>query len=131
MYEFYHCFFIILFLALILFIAWIHWPRNRNKAVQGRGIVCRLYGISRNPNFVFYYLVILIYLMIFPSFILFLLYFLLIVVNHRLILEQERYLETIYGEAFREYKNSVNRYLSFRYVPDKSVHCMKNMSREL
>lgn len=131
MYEFSHWFFILLFLALIFFIAWLHWPRNKNKSLQVNGLMCRLYGISRNPNFMFYYLVILVYLLIFPSLVLFGLYLLLIVVNHRLILEQERYLETIYGDDFRNYKNSVNRYLSFRYVPDKSVHCMKNMSREL
>ncbi len=131
MYEFSHIFFVFLFLALLIFIARIHWPRKKNKSMQINTLMCRLYGISRNPNFVFYYLVILSYLLIFPSLVLFGLYLLLMIVNHRLILEQERYLETIYGEAFRNYKKRVNRYLSFRYVPDKSVHCMKNMSREL
>jgi len=131
MYEFAHIFFVLLFLALLFFIAWIHWPRKKNKSIEVNPLMCRLYGISRNPNFMFYYFVILTYLLIFPSLVLFGLYLLLIIVNHRLILEQERYLETIYGEAFRNYKKSVNRYLSFRYVPDKSVHCMKNMSREL
>lgn len=131
MYEIFHYFFILLFLVLIFFIAWIHWPRNKYKSLQVKGLMCRFYGISRNPNFMFYYLVILVYLLIFPSLLLFGLYSLLVVVNHRLILEQERYLETIYGDGFRDYKKSVKRYLSFRYVPDKSVHCMKNMSREL
>ncbi len=70
-----------------------------------------IYRMSRNPYFLSYDLLIFGYMLIFPSVILFLLYLPLVFVFHKMILEEEKYLETVHGGSYLNYKKRVNRYL--------------------
>ena len=73
-----------------------------------------IYRISRNPYFFSYDLLILGYILIFPSPVLVILYVPLVIVFHNMILEEEKYLQTVHGEVYLNYKQRVNRYLSLR-----------------
>jgi len=73
-----------------------------------------IYRFSRNPYFFSYSVLICGYLLIFPSLILFILWVLLGVTFHKMILEEEIYLESVHGEHYLNYKNKVNRYITFR-----------------
>lgn len=71
-----------------------------------------IYKFSRNPYFLSYYLIILGFVLIFPSPFIIVPYFLVIVLFHSMILEEEKYLENTHGEAYFNYKKKVNRYIS-------------------
>jgi len=69
-----------------------------------------IYRFSRNPYFLSYDILILGYLFIFPSPVLFTLYLILVYIFHNMILEEEKYLESTHGDLYREYKMKVGRY---------------------
>ncbi len=69
-----------------------------------------IYAISRNPYFLSYGILILGFLLIFPSLLLAGLYMGLVITFHRMILEEEQYLESVHGDAYRQYRASVGRY---------------------
>jgi len=73
-----------------------------------------IYRISRNPYFLSYSVLILGYILIFPSMILIGLLILLATVFHKMILEEEKYLESIHGDKYLDYKRKVNRYITLR-----------------
>ena len=73
-----------------------------------------IYRYSRNPYFLSYSILIFGYILIFPSIILFGLLFLLAIVFHKMILEEEKYLETVHGTKYLDYKKKVNRYITFK-----------------
>ena len=73
-----------------------------------------IYRISRNPYFFSYDLLILGFIFVFPSPILVILYVPLVIVFHKMILEEEKYLENVHGEVYLLYKRRVNRYLTLR-----------------
>jgi len=69
-----------------------------------------IYRFSRNPYFLSYDVLILGYLFIFPSPVLFILYLILVYVFHKMILDEEKYLESTHDDLYREYKMKVGRY---------------------
>ena len=71
-----------------------------------------IYRISRNPYFLSYSVLILGYILIFPSLILIGLLIILATVFHKMILEEEKYLESIHGNMYLDYKRKVNRYIT-------------------
>jgi len=73
-----------------------------------------IYRISRNPYFLSYSVLILGYILIFPSLILIGLLIILATVFHKMILEEEKYLESIHGNMYLDYKRKVNRYITLR-----------------
>lgn len=73
-----------------------------------------IYRISRNPYFFSYDLLILGYIFIYPSIVLVVLYVPLVIVFHKMILEEEQYLETVHSDVYLNYKRRVNRYLTVK-----------------
>lgn len=73
-----------------------------------------IYRFSRNPYFLSYSVLILGYILIFPSIILIGLLILLATVFHKMIIEEEKYLESIHGDKYLDYKRKVNRYITLR-----------------
>jgi protein-S-isoprenylcysteine O-methyltransferase Ste14 len=71
-----------------------------------------VYRISRNPYFLSYYVLILGYIFVYPSLILLVLYVTLVFVFHKMILVEEKYLETMHGDLYLNYKKKVKRYFS-------------------
>lgn len=71
-----------------------------------------IYRISRNPYFLSYDILIFGYILIFPSLILIILYVTLVIVFHRMILEEEKYLQSVHDTTYLDYKRKVNRYLT-------------------
>lgn len=70
-----------------------------------------IYKISRNPTYLFSYVAILGIVIISNSFILFVLLILLIVFTHKIIINEEQFLEKIYGNKYLRYKKKTPRYL--------------------
>jgi len=73
-----------------------------------------IYKISRNPYFLSYNILILGYIFIFPSFVLITFYLTLVIIFHNMILEEEKYLLSVHGENYIDYKKKVNRYLTVK-----------------
>jgi protein-S-isoprenylcysteine O-methyltransferase Ste14 len=73
-----------------------------------------IYKISRNPYFFSYDMLILGYILIFPSIVLFILYLTLVTIFHNMILEEEKYLQSVHGDSYLNYKRKVNRYLTMK-----------------
>lgn len=69
-----------------------------------------IYSMSRNPYFFSYVLLILGYILIYPSLILILLYLPLVFVFHKMNLEEEKYLKSVHGNSYLFYKKKVKRY---------------------
>ena len=70
-----------------------------------------IFRVSRNPYFLSHDILIFGYLLIFTSPVLIALYVMLVAVFHRMILEEEKYLEAVHGEAYAEYRKTSARYL--------------------
>ncbi|NHZ86957.1 MAG: DUF1295 domain-containing protein [Planctomycetia bacterium] len=77
-------------------------------------ITSGIFRVSRNPYFFSYDMFIIGYILVFPSIILFILYVTLAIVFHKMILEEEKYLETVHGISYLDYKKKVNRYLTLK-----------------
>ena len=73
-----------------------------------------IFRISRNPYFFSYDILIIGYIFVFPSAIIVILYLILTIVFHKMILEEEKYLETVHGISYLDYKKKVNRYLTLK-----------------
>lgn len=71
-----------------------------------------VYRISRNPYFFSYDVLVLGFLLVFPSVVLGVLYLLLVIIFHLMILEEEQYLERVHGKSYSDYKQRVGRYIT-------------------
>jgi protein-S-isoprenylcysteine O-methyltransferase Ste14 len=71
-----------------------------------------IYRFSRNPYFLSYYILMLGFVLFFPSVFLIVPYLVILYVFHSMILEEEKYLEKMHGENYLNYKNKVNRYVT-------------------
>ncbi len=108
--------YVLIFIALLVGIAALIEMRNSwrvgIKHDQKTDLVTTgIYSLSRNPYFLSYILLFIGIFLIFPSIILLLLVIGLITIFHRMILEEEVYLEKVQGEAYIQYKKRVRRYL--------------------
>jgi protein-S-isoprenylcysteine O-methyltransferase Ste14 len=74
-----------------------------------------IYRFSRNPYFFSYDILILGYILIFPSIILIILHLALVIIFHNMILEEEKYLESVHGDLYLDYKRKVKRYLTIKF----------------
>ncbi len=74
-------------------------------------ITVGIYKFCRNPYFLSYEIFFLGYILYFPSLILISLYLPLIVIFHKIILDEEKFLETAHGEVYISFKQKVKRYL--------------------
>ena len=77
-------------------------------------ITTRIYRISRNPYFLSWDILIFGYILIFTSPILIILYLILVIVFHKMILEEEKYLQSVHGTLYKGYCSKVNRYLTIK-----------------
>lgn len=75
-------------------------------------ITSGIYRISRNPYFFSYDMLILGFIFIFPSPILIILYVPLVIIFHKMIREEEKYLESVHGDNYLNYKKKVGRYFT-------------------
>jgi protein-S-isoprenylcysteine O-methyltransferase Ste14 len=73
-----------------------------------------IYRFSRNPYFLSYNILVFGYILIFPCIILFVLYVALAIIFHSLILDEEKYLQSVHGDSYLDYKRKVNRYVSIK-----------------
>ena len=73
-----------------------------------------IYRHSRNPYFFSYDILVLGYILVFPSLILIVLYLILAIIFHFMILEEEKYLHSVHGDNYIAYKRKVNRYLTIK-----------------
>lgn len=71
-----------------------------------------IFKFSRNPYFFSYDLLFLGTIMIFPSWLLIILYVSLALTFHLMILEEEKYLEEIHQQEYFKYKRKTGRYFS-------------------
>ncbi|NJO88868.1 MAG: isoprenylcysteine carboxylmethyltransferase family protein [Chloroflexia bacterium] len=69
-----------------------------------------IYQFSRNPYFLSYNILMFGFLLIFPSVLILIPYALLVFLFHKMILEEENYLENMHGEDYLNYKRKVKRY---------------------
>lgn len=69
-----------------------------------------IFSKSRNPYFLSYDILILGFILIFPSPVLMVLYISLVWVFHYMILEEESYLKSTHGSEYEDYQMKVNRY---------------------
>jgi len=74
-----------------------------------------IYRFSRNPYFFSYDILILGYILIFPSIILIILHLALVIIFHNMILEEEKYLESVHSDSYLDYKRKVKRYLTIKF----------------
>lgn len=74
-------------------------------------ITTGIYKVSRNPYFLSFDIMFLGFVIIFPSLILFVLNLLLAIIFHYMILEEEKYLQTVHGDLYLDYKRKVSRYI--------------------
>ena len=71
-----------------------------------------VFSISRNPYFLSFIIMIFGYILVFPSILLILLYIILVITFHNMIIEEEKYLQSVHGESYRRYQRKTNRYLT-------------------
>ncbi len=74
-----------------------------------------IYRLSRNPYFLSYNVLMFGFLMIFPSILLLIPYVLLVSLFHKMILEEESYLENMHGKEYLNYKRKVKRYITINF----------------
>ena len=70
-----------------------------------------IYSITRNPSFVAYLLMFAAYTILLQNLLLLALSLIGFGMIRSMILKEEQYLETVHGEAYRDYKRRVRRYL--------------------
>lgn len=72
-----------------------------------------IYRFSRNPYFLSYYVLMMGFVLLFPSIFLIIPYLLIVFVFHQMIKDEEQYLEKMHGEGYLTYKKEVRRYITF------------------
>jgi protein-S-isoprenylcysteine O-methyltransferase Ste14 len=77
-------------------------------------VISGIYRFSRNPYFLSYDILIFGYVIIFPSVILMTLLISLAIIFHNMILEEEKYLQSVHGVKYIDYKNKVKRYITLK-----------------
>ena len=106
-------FWIGLILALIGQVGFIYSLHSFNITPLGKPVTEGLYKFSRNPQWVTFAVVMLGFSLMVGSWTVLALLTVRIVMNHFRILGEERALEKQYGDSYREYKNTIPRYLFF------------------
>jgi protein-S-isoprenylcysteine O-methyltransferase Ste14 len=70
-----------------------------------------IYSVTRNPYFLAYLLMFAAYTLLLQNLVLLALSFIGFFMVHAMILKEEAYLESVHGQAYRDYKRRVSRYL--------------------
>lgn len=105
-------------LGIIFFVAAIlamgnNWRAGVDKDQKTQLVVNGIYRLSRNPAFIGFDFMYIGITMAFPNWILLIVSCMGIVMMHFQILEEERHLPDIFGEAYTDYKKQTPRYLLF------------------
>jgi protein-S-isoprenylcysteine O-methyltransferase Ste14 len=109
----------LIFLGMSMYIAaWValsnYWRIGQDSGYHGELIRKGVYGISRNPMYLFYDLYFVGTFLINGALIFLVLAVLLIVNLHYLIIQEEKFLGLTYGEYFRTYSYQTRRYITWR-----------------
>jgi protein-S-isoprenylcysteine O-methyltransferase Ste14 len=75
-----------------------------------------IFRFSRNPYFLSFNLLFLGIFLEFPTLVYLIFYLSFLLVLHMIIRDEEKYLMQQHGESYKNYKDSVNRYLSLRFL---------------
>ena len=107
---------IVLVLALAMTLSALYFMRNSWRVgiltdQKTELITSGVYKISRNPYFVSYGLLLVGVFLIYPSVVLLIMAIAQMLSFHRMILDEEKFLQKIHGEVYRKYRQSVSRYL--------------------
>ena len=87
-----------------------NWRAGIAKNDEIELVTLGIYGLSRNPAFLGFHLVYIGILMMFFNVLLLLFSLFAMVMLHLQILQEEKYLPTVFGESYFAYKNKVGRY---------------------
>ncbi|MBB6215319.1 protein-S-isoprenylcysteine O-methyltransferase Ste14 [Anaerosolibacter carboniphilus] len=89
------------------------WRVGIDKKTKTELITEGIYRYSRNPAFVGFDLMFTGVFLTYPNILTFFVFILNVMSIHKLILQEEKHLEMIFQERYREYKNETARYLFF------------------
>ena len=95
----------------------LHWHRGDSWRVgvledqKTELVTTGIYRFTRNPYFVSYFLMLAAYTVLLQNFILFGLSILGFLFVHKMIIKEEKYLYSVHGDAYVEYKTKVPRYV--------------------
>ena len=78
-------------------------------------IINGLFKFSRNPYFLSYDLLFIGIFLVFPTLVYLIFCLTFIFILHLLIMDEEKYLIEQHGDSYKNYKDSVNRYLSIKF----------------
>lgn len=97
---------IIYFIGLVLtYLGYITFYKNKGLITKG------IYQYSRNPTYFFGFISLIGIIIITQNFYQIILLILLILITHKIILNEEKFLEEQYKKEFLEYKNKTKRYI--------------------
>lgn len=102
---------------LIVCTAMIPLGYRRTMGVKSNKLkVNGLYKYTRNPQLIGYYLILIGFILSYPS--LYAVGWLIVfsVISHLMVITEEEYLTNLYGREYQDYFNRIPRYLSFRVL---------------
>jgi protein-S-isoprenylcysteine O-methyltransferase Ste14 len=77
------------------------------------------FQFSRNPFFLSFDLMFFGIFLEFPNLVYLIFYLTFIIILHLIIMDEEKHLIEKHGDLYKNYKDSVNRYFSFRFINKK------------
>ena len=75
-----------------------------------------LYSISRHPFYLGFIFILFSSCLLYPSYVNILAFLGAWLIHHFIMISEEKFLESVYGEEYRLYKKRVKRYLSLKYT---------------
>lgn len=107
------------FIGLLIFIIamvnmGLSWRVGIDKKSESKLVIKGIHKLSRNPAFVGFDLMFLGLFLTFPNIITLVIILINIIFIHRLILQEEKHLISIFGDDYYTYKNKTPRYIIFK-----------------